>query len=880
MASDAMAVLLDTSKSEPERRKEKFVLVHDEKFDISDDQLLSCDQCDQQFVSDVLFQKHQANHQLMQSSFTCQSCHRETSSESDLQQHVKTHLGEMPYVCEMCGKGFERRYSYRCHYRTHTGEKPYTCEICGKQFAFSSGLRYHERTHSGKNCGIRVGGKSPEEANRVKDCDGEILTDIHPLPGFVNLKSKSKSPQDSTAKSQGKSPGKSNASTDVSVTRIEKKQTPLSYSEDTECMICGKRFQYLFILESHLRAHSAEEIDHTIKMFHCSNDEDSLEISASWKPYACEECGYECCTSYELRTHTLSHSTETPHKTFSSGSELETHFKEHSSMLGPIEFTCPICARTFKKKYNWQIHMKTHTGERDYFCHFCSRTFWRKYNWKIHMKTHTGERAYSCHYCPKSFITSSRLKFHMKSKHSNVRLYKVNTAVSGNLRNRMQNSDVRVAGIDDASDNGDDEVLPRRPSKLSQEPRRNCTEAAIKTKKKHGDPDTILAMQTLTEAEQPDGGSETADLCDAIAEPMKKSSYVSPFMRPSGKGSIESVPPSSSEKEITEPYTANVQDTPESDGTLGQRRNRNNPKPSSHGIKVMTKTTEKAKPVESGSKADDDIVISLDSVSSGQIPDDVPAKEDNEICDAFDSKMNSSTVKEEQMLDSRSRDENMMDIIMNMIDDNGMYYSCRICSFKFATQETLRKHENLHPKETPFECIECGLGFMYATDLQVHRLVHKSKNPYECLYCGKCFEKSDNLKSHVRTHTSESQYKCEICDRRFTTSIGLRCHERNRKTENCYRYRYEPYYQNSHIMTYPTMEIREDIAKEGKSQIDLATEGKSQEDSAMEGKSQEDIAKEGKSEEDIAKRILPRRGRAKRKLPRRRRAKRILPRRI
>ncbi|XP_071096003.1 zinc finger protein 208-like [Haliotis cracherodii] len=1224
----------DTSESEPERKKEKFVPVHDENFEISDEPLLSCDQCDRQFVSEEFLQKHRVNHQFKR-SFVCRHCHHETSSERDLQQHLKTHLGEMPFMCDVCGKGFGNVYHYRSHYRTHTGEKPYKCGICGKRFTTSTGLRYHERTRSGENCSIRVGGKSPEEGNKPKDWDGETLIYVHPPSGYVNLliKSESKSPQDeddSTAKSRGKSPEKSNASTDVSsMTTVEKQQIALSYNEGTECMICGKKFQYPSILKSHMRVHSAEEIDHTLKMFQSSTDEDSLKKFASWKPYACKECGHECCTSEELKTHMLSHSAEKPHfckycgKCFGKAHNLHAHVRTHtgekpfkclecgkrfttstgfryhnkahhkgsashaskeketlsesfdpgflkivsvtsladgSSDIDPSIFedivetaneadlpetptektetsedntneknsevtmiltadditevekqsssdvtlecevcgtmfeeeavlerhmkkhraikkkkarslgseaspekqslsvegwntsisqsadgqapvtienvtspyvtdimdedsddespsdsstlTCPSCDKTFCSVPDFETHLEEHSnnlGPIKYTCRFCARTFWRKYNLKIHMKTHTGERAYSCHYCPKSFITSSRLKFHMKSKHSYVRLNKVNTAVSGNLRNRMQNSDVY---IDDASDDRDDEVCSRGPtddseniessnvtylydgatggtdtppeepttghvcqlckkefpseqrmivhmevhtgekpydclicgkanktgyqlnlhmrihtgekpyqcdvcskrfrrynhffshkrthtggrpfkcnvcqktftamnglkyhlthvhkpeeaekdpvqveseekmiqetvamvkrheeSKLPPEPGSKCIVTAIKIKTEPGDPDDILAMQTLTDAEQRDEGSETAALCAEIAERMKKSNSQSAFMLPSGRGSMKSVPSSSSDIEMNEPPKAAVQDTPVSDGMSGRRRNRKSSKPSFYGIKVKTENTEKTKSVESGSNTDDDFAISLDSVCSGQIPDDVRAMADTEIYDALNPELNSFTMEEELVGDDSSRDESMMSNIMkdfkfcdfcsitlpsseydsHMDKHNGTYYSCSICNFKFATKETLRKHENLHPKETPFECIECGLGFMYAADLQVHRRVHKSKKKYECLYCGKFFGKSDNLKSHVRTHTGEKPYKCDICDKRFTTSTGLRYHERNRTPENCYkgmdnRCRYKNHYQQAY-------DIITKAAKEGKSREDIA----------------------------------------------------------
>ncbi|XP_067666886.1 zinc finger protein 62-like [Haliotis asinina] len=564
---------------------------------------------------------------------------------------------------------------------------PFKCGICGKQFLYSSGLQCPECKRSGENC---RGGRRPKKANRFMDLDGEKMTDV-PSADYMNLltNSERKSPQDaSTTISQGKSPGISNA--DVSGTTAARKQTPLSYNEENECMICGKKFQYLFILDSHLRAHSTDEIDRILKMFQSSADDESMLLS--WEPYACKECRHEFCTSEEMKTHMLSHSAEEHQNSFSSASEPEAHFREHSNVLGLLAYTCKFCAKTFKKKYNWQIHMKTHTGERDYFCHFCAKTFWRKYNWKIHMKTHTGERAYSCNYCPKSFITSSRLKFHMKSKHSCVKL-NVGSAASGNLRKRMQNSDESVP---------DDDVKSRKVSNLSQDSHKNSSFEKLMTR--CCDTDETLAMQTSTDAEQEYGGSKTAPLCSKIAEQIKNSNIQSAFILQSGNASMESDPPRSSDSAINDSSTVTVQDQP----VCNQTRNKNGSKSNCHRINARTPNSEKTKSVESGSSTFDDSVMSFGIAGSGNIPDDAQAISDIEICDSLDPEINSSTITTELMLDNSSRDENMVDKMIDTRNDNRMYYSCSICNSKYPTQETLEEHKNLHLKESLFECVECG----------------------------------------------------------------------------------------------------------------------------------------------------------------------------
>uniref|UniRef100_A0A3B5MF47 C2H2-type domain-containing protein n=1 Tax=Xiphophorus couchianus TaxID=32473 RepID=A0A3B5MF47_9TELE len=96
-------------------------------------------------------------------------------------------------------------------------------------------------------------------------------------------------------------------------------------------------------------------------------------------------------------------------------SENQSHT---DTRTGP--FSCGVCGRLLKNKYDLKQHYMTHTGEKPFSCETCGKCFSHSSNLNAHRRTHTGERPYSCQtLCGKSFIESRKLNFHMKQKHIN-----------------------------------------------------------------------------------------------------------------------------------------------------------------------------------------------------------------------------------------------------------------------------------------------------------------------------------------------------------------------------------------------------------------------------------------------------------------------------
>jgi len=101
-------------------------------------------------------------------------------------------------------------------------------------------------------------------------------------------------------------------------------------------------------------------------------------------------------------------------KHYKTGQALKRHKTIHTS-----DKNCPTCGKTFYSKKVMNVHMrKVHLKDFRYSCSECDYKTDDRTVFDIHLRTHTGEKPNKCQYCEKSFNDPSSLIYHTKLAHT------------------------------------------------------------------------------------------------------------------------------------------------------------------------------------------------------------------------------------------------------------------------------------------------------------------------------------------------------------------------------------------------------------------------------------------------------------------------------
>uniref|UniRef100_A0A3B5LLH7 C2H2-type domain-containing protein n=1 Tax=Xiphophorus couchianus TaxID=32473 RepID=A0A3B5LLH7_9TELE len=127
------------------------------------------------------------------------------------------------------------------------------------------------------------------------------------------------------------------------------------------CDDCGKIFQKLTALKSHMKIHRSKKL------------------------VVCKECGKSFRSQFQLKNHLTLHTGERPFACDKCGKSRKIHLKIHMTIhKGEKPFACIDCGRCFRLKSDLKGHMTTHLDVKPFICGYCGVRFTRKASLCLH----------------------------------------------------------------------------------------------------------------------------------------------------------------------------------------------------------------------------------------------------------------------------------------------------------------------------------------------------------------------------------------------------------------------------------------------------------------------------------------------------------------
>ena len=110
-------------------------------------------------------------------------------------------------------------------------------------------------------------------------------------------------------------------------------------------------------------------------------------------------------------------------KPFSTLGNMRNHITTIHQNYRPFKCTFPGCNKKYSIESRYQVHLRTHLGEKPFLCLICNKSFNEKGNLKTHLRFHSELRPFKCPHCTKCYKTKGHLKDHIEIQHDLIKKY-------------------------------------------------------------------------------------------------------------------------------------------------------------------------------------------------------------------------------------------------------------------------------------------------------------------------------------------------------------------------------------------------------------------------------------------------------------------------
>jgi len=153
--------------------------------------------------------------------------------------------------------------------------------------------------------------------------------------------------------------------------------------------------------------------------------------------FECYFCAKLFKTKLGHEIHMRTHTREIPwecnichHKSYTSHSEYKNHMKKHTNKIRfrKNNYKCNLCNHNCRflsmlRRHKYEEHSCTNVPM--FFCNFCGKHYFTSNELNIHLISHTNERNFTCYFClTKTWKSQNPLTIHLLVHHLNEKPHK------------------------------------------------------------------------------------------------------------------------------------------------------------------------------------------------------------------------------------------------------------------------------------------------------------------------------------------------------------------------------------------------------------------------------------------------------------------------
>jgi transcription elongation factor Elf1 len=133
---------IEANRRKQKQKNSKKVVIDNKRID----EHFKCHSCGKDFKTQTELDDHTKTHS-KEKSISCGKCEKLFGLQSELSAHEKLHTRMKPYNCQKCGIYFELENDLRDHVKTHIQEESFTCGKCNISFNSKESFKEHEKSH-------------------------------------------------------------------------------------------------------------------------------------------------------------------------------------------------------------------------------------------------------------------------------------------------------------------------------------------------------------------------------------------------------------------------------------------------------------------------------------------------------------------------------------------------------------------------------------------------------------------------------------------------------------------------------------------------------------------------------------------------------------